>query len=123
MGDKREERIRCLERMEKKEREGELERGANKMDMERWRTGMQLETCDQREGGMQCVGEQDVEESQGGAQPCMLMSHHCMLLWSVHRERSMMTFHVISAGTRPAEVGGEQSGSSPFENFSFALNY
>ncbi|KAI9527068.1 hypothetical protein NQZ68_034054 [Dissostichus eleginoides] len=60
--------------MEKKEREGELERGANKTDIERWRTGMQLETCDQREGGMQCVGEQDVEESQGGAQPCMLLT-------------------------------------------------
>lgn len=39
------------------------------------------------------------------------------------QERWMMKFKVISAGIRPAEVGGEQSGSSPFENFIFALNY
>lgn len=35
----------------------------------------------------------------------------------------MMKFKVISAGMGPAEVGGEQSGSSPFENFISALNY
>lgn len=29
----------------------------------------------------------------------------------------------ICAGVSPAEVGGEQSGSSPFKNFIFALNY
>lgn len=38
----------------------------------------------EREGGrkMGCSewAMEDVEESQGGAQPCMLMSHHYMLL-------------------------------------------
>lgn len=35
----------------------------------------------------------------------------------------MMKYQVIPAGMGPAEVGGEQSVSSPFENLIFALNY
>lgn len=54
------------------------------MDGERWSTRMQLKTCELREGGreggMLRVGDEDAEESQGEAQPCMLMSHHYMLL-------------------------------------------
>lgn len=47
----------------------------------------------------------------------------CVYMITGQAELRMMKHKVKPAGMSPAEVGGEQSVSSPFENLISALNY